>query len=54
MILSERFIKKLRLVLENGTSDSRKEWFAVGDYKKMPNEAGGMDTALPEEVSGLF
>ena len=44
--LTEKFIKELHLLLKNGTSDSRKEWFAVGDYKKMPNEVGGMDTAL--------
>lgn len=50
-ILSEKFIKKLHLTLKNGTSDSRKDWFAVGEYKKMPNEVGGMDTALPEEVA---
>lgn len=50
-ILSEKFIKKLHLTLKNGTSDSRKDWFAVGEYKKIPNEVGGMDTALPEEVS---
>ena len=48
--LTEKSIKELHLILKNGTSDSRKEWFAVGDYKKMPNEVGGMDTALPEEV----
>ena len=49
--LSEKFIKELHLILKNDTSDSGKDWFAVGDYKKMPNEVGGMDTALPEEVS---
>ena len=49
--LTEKFIKKLHLILKNGTSDSRKDWFAVGDYKKLPNEAGGMETALPEEVA---
>ena len=49
--LTEKFIKELHLLLKNGTSDSRKEWFAVGDYKKMPNEVVGMDTALPEEVA---
>ena len=48
--LTEKSIKELHLILKNGTSDSRKEWFAVGDYKKMPNEVGRMDTALPEEV----
>ena len=32
--LTEKFIKELHLVLKNGTSDSRKDWFAVGDYKK--------------------
>ena len=49
--LTEKFIKELHLTLKNGTSDSRKEWFAVGDYKKLPNEVGGMVTALPEEVA---
>ena len=49
--LTEKFIKELHLILKTGTSDSRKEWFVVGDYKNMPNEVGGMETALPEEVS---
>ena len=49
--LTEKFIKDLHLILKNGTSDSRKDWFSVGDYKKMPNEVGGMATALPEEVA---
>ena len=48
--LTEKLLKELHLILKNGTSDSRKDWFAVGDYKKMPNEVGGMDTSLPEEV----
>lgn len=48
--LSETFIKGLHLTLANGTSNARKDWFAVGDYKKLPNEVGGLDTALPEEV----
>lgn len=50
-LLTEKFIKELHLILKNGTSDSRKDWFAVGDYKKLPNEVGGMNTALPEEVA---
>ena len=50
-VLTEEFIKQLHLILKNGTSDSRKEWFAVGDYKKLPNEVGGMNTTPPEAVS---
>ena len=50
--LTQEFIKELHLLLKNGTSDSRKDWFAVGDYKKLPNEVGGMHTTPPEEVSG--
>ena len=50
--LTEKFIKELHLTLKSGTSDSRKDWFAVGNYKKLPNEVGGRDTALPEEVAG--
>jgi excisionase family DNA binding protein len=48
--LSERMIKQLHATLKSGTSDSRKDWFAVGDYKKVPNEVGGHGTVLPEEV----
>ena len=51
-VLSEGFIKELHRVLKNGTSDSRKVWFSVGDYKKLPNEVGGGDTTLPENVAG--
>ena len=50
--MTEKFIKELHLVLKSGTSDSRKDRFAIGDYKKLPNEVGGMDTPLPEEVAG--
>ena len=49
--LSEKFIKELHLILKSGTSDSRLECFSVGDYKKRPNEAGGMPTAMPEEAA---
>lgn len=49
--LSERFIKELHQILKTGTSDSRKDWFAVGDYKRLPNEVGERDTTLPENVS---
>ena len=49
--LTGKFIKELHLILKNGTSDYRKDWFVVGDYKKLPNEVGGMGTALPEEVA---
>lgn len=48
--LSEHFILELHAALKNGTSDSRKGWFAVGKYKRMPNEVGGHRTAAPEEV----
>ena len=50
-MITEEFIKELHLILKNGTSDSRKDLFAVGDYKKLPNEVGGMNTVIPEEVS---
>ena len=50
--LSEKFIKELHFVLKTGTSDSRKDWFKVGEYKKLPNEVGGNDTTLPENVAG--
>ena len=43
-------IKELHRMLKSGTSDSRKAWFNVGDYKKLPNEVGGMETCPPEKV----
>ena len=49
-IINEALIKQLHAMLKNGTSDSRKDWFVVGDYKKLPNEVGGKVTALPKEV----
>lgn len=54
MELNEKFIKELHFILKSGTSDSKKDWFAVGDYKKFPNEVGNMKTPLPEEVDNLM
>ena len=48
--LTEKFIKHLHLLLKSGTSDSRKDWFAVGEYKRLPNEVGGLETCPPEDV----
>lgn len=48
--LTENFIKQLHKLLKAGTSDSQKSWFAVGDYKRLPNEVGGIETCLPENV----
>jgi len=50
-ILTEKFIKELHYVLKTGTSDSRNDWFAVGEYKKVSNEVGGNDTTFPENVA---
>ena len=49
--LSESFIKELHFILKTGTTDSNKDWFAVGDYKRLPNEVGGIETSLPECVA---
>ena len=48
--LTEDMIKQIHQLLKSGTSDSRKDWFAVGDYKHLPNEVGGMETCPPENV----
>ncbi len=48
--LTEKLIKELHRMLKAGTSDERKSWFRVGEYKKLPNEVGGFDTTLPENV----
>ncbi|WP_310558025.1 Fic family protein [Flavobacterium sp.] len=49
--LTESFIKELHFLLKSGTSDSRKDWFNVGIYKKFPNEVGGNETCLPKDVA---
>ena len=48
--LTEEMIKKFHKILKEGTSDSIKEWFNVGEYKKLPNEAGSMKTTDPKNV----
>ncbi|MBR4218980.1 MAG: Fic family protein [Bacteroidales bacterium] len=48
--ITENIIKQLHLLLKTGTSDSMKEWFVTGDYKRLPNEVGGMETCPPQEV----
>ena len=48
--ITESHIKQLHMLLKSNTSDSQKSWFAVGDYKQLPNEVGGEETAQPKEV----
>lgn len=48
--LTQKFIKKLHYILKSSTTDSQKAWFNVGVYKKLPNEIGGEQTCLPENV----
>lgn len=49
--ITEHHIKRLHLMLKANTSDSQKDWFAVGEYKRLPNEVRGEETVLPEDVS---
>ena len=42
--------KHLHYTLKSGTSDARLDWFAVGDYKRLPNEVVGMETTPPDRV----
>ncbi len=51
-LLTEEWIRQIHGILKNGTSDGRQSWFAVGDYKKLPNEVGGRPTVPPEQVAG--
>ena len=48
--LTEKMIKEFHKILKEGTSDSRKNWFNVGEYKKLPNEVGGLKTTDPKNV----
>lgn len=49
--LTESMIKQLHFLLKSGTSDSRKDWFNIGEYKKLPNEVGGNETCPPKKVT---
>ena len=48
--LTEEMIKEFHKILKEGTSDSRKDWFSVGDYKKLVNGVGGLNTTSPKDV----
>ena len=48
--LSNEIIKKFHRILKTGTLDAVKEWIKIGDWKKLPNEVGGTETTLPENV----
>lgn len=50
--LTEGLVKQLLRILKTGTVDSTRDWFAVGDYKRLPNEVGGIETSAPEDVAG--
>ncbi len=49
--LTEGMIKQLHGLLKIGTTDASRAWFAVGEYKRLPNEVGGMETVPPKEVA---
>ncbi len=50
--LSEDMIKKFHFILKNGTlTDSEKEWFNVGEYKKLKNFVGNVRTSSPSNVA---
>ena len=48
--LSNTQIKEFHRILKTGTSDAAKKWFMVGEWKKLPNEVGGIETTLPRNV----
>ncbi len=49
--LSEPLVKRFHATLKRGTSDSRRSWFRVGGYKKLPNIVGGCETTPPRQVA---
>lgn len=50
--LTAEILKELHRILKASTGDASTSWFAVGDYKRVPNEVSGMPTTPPEEVAG--
>lgn len=49
-LFSNTIIKKFHSILKASTSDASKEWFKVGEWKRLPNEVGGQETTLPQNV----
>lgn len=49
--LTENMIKEFHKILKTGTSDERKSWFKVGDYKQLENEVGGNSTIKAKDVA---
>lgn len=49
--LSENIIKEFHRILKTGTADAQKEYFNVGDWKKLANEVGGHETCKPSDVA---
>lgn len=52
--LSESMVKQIHLILKSGTSDASRPWFAVGEYKRLPNEVGGIETVAPKKVASAM
>lgn len=48
--LSEPMPRELHRILKTNTSDSDLSWFAVGEYKRLPNEVANRETTQPEDV----
>ena len=51
--ITEDYIKQLHRMLKNSVMEDDTDYAVIGDYKKYPNEVGEIETALPEDVSGL-
>jgi Fic family protein len=48
--LFAEIIRQFHQILKSGTADALKSWFAIGNWKKLPNEVGGAETTKPENV----
>jgi len=52
--LTEDLIKEFHRIFKTNTSDSRREWFKVGDYKTRPNTVGDNETTPPVKVGSAI
>jgi len=52
--LSLALLRELHEQLKAGTTDAGTSWFAVGDFKRLPNEVGGRATTAPEDVENAL
>lgn len=52
--ITAQTLKDYHRILKTGTGDAQKTWFAVGGWKHVANEVGGLPTTAPADVNAAI